>query len=87
VGFGREKGQPNLSVSLRILDDKGKATTAKPATGKVDKDVPEKAQGLPMQFLVALNRAGTFTLELSVTDETAGKTAKVSVPFKVVEHR
>jgi len=85
VGFARDKktGQPNLGVVLRIRDEKGKPTLAKPETGAVTKDVPKKNRAVPMQFMVELNRPGKFTVELNVTDKIARKTASVNVPLQV----
>jgi hypothetical protein len=87
VGFDRRGGknkQPDLSGSFRVLDENGKATTAKPFTGRVNKEVAEEAKLIPLQFGVTLNRAGRFTLELTATDAVSGKTAKVTMPLKVV---
>ncbi len=85
VGFQREGGQPNLAVELQILDGDGKPTLAKPLTGEVRKDVPNKARGVPMQFVLELNRAGKYTLELKATDRVAGKSATASYPLTVVK--
>lgn len=87
VGFGRDsaQGQPNLSVVMRILDQTGKPTLAKPYSGVVNKDIPDKALSVPMQFVVELNRPGQFTLELKATDKVTGQTATLSYPLKVRE--
>ena len=89
VGFERDKdgGQPNVVLEVRIRDEQGKATTTRPITGTVNKDVPDKDEALPMQFPVLLNRAGKFTLELKATDKISGKTIEVSSPFRVQSHR
>jgi hypothetical protein len=86
VGFARDKAtkQPNLHVSLRVLDNKGQPTFAKPLTGTVDKDIPEHLNVVQMQFGITLNRVGSFTMELEAVDKVSGKTAKVSVPLRVV---
>src|SRR5262249_10085464 len=78
VGFPRPrpKGAPRVTVELRVLDDRGQPTLAKPFTGEVSKDVPEKALALPVQFLVSLNRPGKFTVEVKATDQVTKKTAK-----------
>ncbi len=87
VGFGRDqaKGQPNLVVAMRILDENGRPTLAKPFTGAISNDVPAKALSLPMQFAIELNRAGKFTLELKATDQTTGRSATLSYPLKVLK--
>ncbi len=87
VGFERKGGQPNLSATLRVLDKDGKPTMAKPFTGEVTKDIPAKLQAVPMQFLLQLNRAGEFTVELKLTDDVSGKTAKQTFPLNVLKAR
>jgi hypothetical protein len=86
VGFERDKksGDPNVAVSLRVLDDKGKATFAKPLTGNVTKDIPETQKIVHMQFGLTLNRIGDFTIELQAHDKLSGKSAKTTLPLKVV---
>ena len=39
----------------RIRDEQGKATTARPITGTINKDVPPTDVSLPIQYLVSLN--------------------------------
>jgi len=89
VGFERDKdgGQPNVLLEVRIRDEQGKVTTARPLSGTVNKDVPGDAQALPMQFPVLLNRGGKFTLELKATDKVSGKSVEFSHPFGVRSHR
>lgn len=86
TGFRRDEAgkQPNLHVSLRVLDAKGKPTFPNPLTGEVNKDVPEALKMVPMQFGITLNRAGSFTLELEARDQIANKSATVRVPLQVV---
>ena len=87
VGFGRDpaQAQPNLSVVMRILDQTGKPTLARPYSGEVNKDIPAKALSVPMQFIVELNRPGQFTLELKATDKVTGQSGTLSYPLKVRE--
>ena len=88
VWFARGKDkQPDLHVSLRVLDDKGQPTFPKPLTGKINMDVPEDVKIMPMKFGISLNRVGTFTLELEATDKIAGKSAKVTLPLRVVSRQ
>jgi hypothetical protein len=85
VGFQREAGkQPNIEVALRVLDDKGQPTTAKPLTGTADKDIPPDVKIIPLQFGLTLNRLGRFTVELSASDKVSGKVSRVSFPLSVV---
>jgi hypothetical protein len=83
VGFDREKGkQPNVAVELQILDDKDKVVSKQ--SGVINKDVPDGVTGLPIQFLLSLNRPGKFTLVVSATDQGSKKTAKATLPLNVV---
>src|SRR5262249_1411879 len=84
VGFQREKdSQPHVTLEVRIVDEDGKPTTAKPLTGPVNKDVPDKDEALPLQFPILLNRPGKFTLQLKASDKLSGKSVEFSAPFRV----
>jgi hypothetical protein len=84
VGFQRGKDkQPELAGSLRVLDEKGKPTSAKPIAGKLEKNVPEGSNIIPLQFGVTLNRSGRFTLEFTATDAVSKQTARASMPLRV----
>lgn len=85
VGFGRDtaKKQPNATMTLRVLDEKGKPTLAKPFVGVVDKDVPANAVALPVQFMLSLNRPGKFTVEVTAACKHTGKTTTQSFPIIV----
>jgi hypothetical protein len=87
VGFARDKTskQPDLDVSLRVLDGNGKETMPAPLSGRAHADVPEDLHVLPMQFGLTLNRTGDFTVELSATDRLSGKTSQVRFPLRVVD--
>jgi hypothetical protein len=89
VGFERPggKGQPQLTAQLRVLDESGQPTVAQPMTGEVKDGVPDKALGVPMQFVLELNRAGSYTIELKVTDQVGGKNATVSYPLTVQKRK
>jgi len=85
VGFGRKKstGQPQLAAEMRVRDEKGRQILPRPSTGEVKTDVPEKLAAVPLQFELELNRYGTFTVDLKVTDKIATKTATLSFPVTV----
>ena len=89
VGFGRqkdEKEQPNIKVELRVLDESGKPTLAKSFVGEVTQDIPKNATSVPGQFLLELNRAGKFTVELKATCKVTGKeTATLTFPITVLK--
>ncbi len=84
VGFGRGDGkQPDLAFDMRVLDESGKPVQAKPLVLHVNKDVPADAALVPAQFLLSLNRSGTFTVELSASDNIDGKKARLTFPLNV----
>jgi hypothetical protein len=85
VGFERDgtAKQPNVTVTLRVLDEDGKPTLAKPMTGTVDKNVPEAVALLPMRMSLLLNRPGKFTVELTANDNVSRKTDKLTFPLTV----
>jgi hypothetical protein len=85
IGFKRDgKKQPNIKVTMRVLDDKGKPTGGAEMTGEANNGVPPDVELLPMQFGVTLNREGRFTLELTATDVLSGKKSTVNFPVRVL---
>jgi hypothetical protein len=86
VGFTRDKEtkQPDVQVSLRILDEQGKPTMAKPITGKIDTGIDPNDRWLTNQFGLAFNRAGRFTIELSAEDRATGKRSKINYTIRVL---
>jgi hypothetical protein len=84
VGFAQDGGKkPNVVFEMRVLDDSGRPTLAKPVTGTPPKDLPDKLSGLPMAFPLTLNRPGKFTVELQASDQVSGKKVKTSFPIVV----
>ena len=86
LGFGRTKQdkQPDLAVEMKILDENGKTTFAKPITGHVKSDIPESLKIIPLQYGVTLNRAGRFTIQLSARCDICGKSSTVSFPMRIL---
>ena len=70
---------------MRVLDESGKPTRAKPYTVQVNKDVPADAVLVPGQFFLSLNRSGKFTVELTATDKVGGKKAQLTFPLTVAD--
>jgi hypothetical protein len=88
VDFQRSSGkQPKVAVELRVLDESDKPVLAQPFKGVIEKDVPETALSVPVQFLVPLNRAGKFKIELKATDQVSGKTAELKFPITVQQSK
>jgi hypothetical protein len=86
VGFGRDPQtkQPDLKVQLRVLDDKGQPTFAKPLSGHVKKDVLTGVRVIPLQFGLTMNRAGNFTIELEARCEVCNKSTTVRLPVRIL---
>lgn len=79
--------KPNVSFSVRILDEAGIPTLSKPFTGEA-KDLPEEFKDIfPVSIPIRPNRPGRFRIEASVTDNlTRTKTTiKQETPFLVLE--
>jgi hypothetical protein len=87
VGFERDKTtkQPNVSVEMRVLDDAGKPTMAKPFTGVINENITEKIVGIPLRFMLPLNRPGKYQIEVRATDQLSKKTATLTFPYTVIE--
>ncbi|NBT60832.1 MAG: hypothetical protein EBT02_03520, partial [Planctomycetia bacterium] len=86
VGFARDKSkQPNLKISMEILDSDGKPTVQKPPVAEISKGVAEDLDLLPLQFYVSLNRAGKFTIKLKVMDQVSGKSSSLDLPLEVTQ--
>ena len=86
VGFARDKAkQPNLKISMEILDSDGKPTVQKPPVAEISKGVAEDLDLLPLQFYVSLNRAGKFTIKLKVMDQVSGKSSSLDLPLEVTQ--
>ncbi|MEI6687224.1 MAG: hypothetical protein WCN64_13870, partial [Planctomycetota bacterium] len=84
VGFARDKAkQPNLKITMEIIDSNGKPTVQKPPVAEISKDVAPELDLLPLQFYVSLNRAGKFTIKLKVVDQISGKNSSVDIPLEV----
>jgi hypothetical protein len=87
VGFGVDaKKAPDLSVEMAVLDENNKPTLAKPMVGAAkEKEAVLEGTAVPMQFFLALNRPGSFTVKLKATDNISKKTSEVAIPVKVLE--
>jgi hypothetical protein len=87
VGFKRspKNMQPNIAVEIRIVDENGKSTLEEPIIGGISENVPKDVSLIPMQNILSLNRAGKFTVKVTVTDKVAEKSESVEVPILVVD--
>jgi hypothetical protein len=87
VGFSRDAKakQPSVVAELKIYDENGKPTLAKPFTFEVNQGVSESAPYIPFPFMIFLNRPGKFTVDFRATDRITKKTGKLSFPLTVTE--
>jgi hypothetical protein len=87
VGFERDKvkKRPNVMLEMTILDDKKKPTLDKPITGSFGDEVTDNSVVVPTYFLLKLNRAGSFTVQLKATDQVTKKTSTLTIPLRVQE--
>lgn len=84
VGFTRDaKKQANLTLEMRVLDDAGKPTLAKPISGNFT-EIPEVSNLFPLQFPLSLTRPGKFRIELKATDNVGKKTHTMTLPLTVL---
>jgi hypothetical protein len=87
VGFKRDDKDkdPNMHVTMEVLDEKGKPTLDVPFTGDANKDVPKNFNLVPMQFWLAFNRPGKFTVRLIAEDKVAKtKSPPLTFPITVI---
>jgi hypothetical protein len=86
VGFERDgkTKNPDLVLEMRVLDDKGQPTLPKPNVGTAN-NVAAAHQVIPMFFLLELNRAGKFKIELKATDKLAKKSVTETLDISVAE--
>ncbi|HEX3146783.1 MAG TPA: hypothetical protein VHR66_01700 [Gemmataceae bacterium] len=89
VDFARDPGtkQPSISIEMVVYDKDKQPTLVKPTVknipDEVDGKVDEKLVGVPMRFLVPLNREGGFLIQLKATDNISKKSSIVYLPLRV----
>jgi hypothetical protein len=89
IEFARDPAtkQPNLSIEMVVYDKDKKPTLLKPTVKQIpdesDGKVDEKAVGIPMRFLVPMNREGGFLIAVTATDNISKKTSTVYLPLRV----
>ena len=79
--------QPNITIEMVVYGKDSQPTLPKPTVKQIpdeaDGKVDEKVVGVPMRFLVPLNREGGFLIRLKATDNISKKTSIVDLPLKV----
>jgi hypothetical protein len=88
VGFTqhKEKKQANVTVSIRILDADGKPTLKEPFKSDIKSDA-KAAPGIMLfnPFLLELNRAGKYTVELTAIDNLTKKETVEKLDLNVLK--
>lgn len=87
VGFTLDKKyQPNVTVTVQVLDDNDRPTVAKPFKGDIKTVGKEFRQIIPFDpIALVLNRAGDFKVKLTATDNLSKKSVTQTLDLKVVE--
>jgi hypothetical protein len=97
VGMARNaKMLPDVELRMRVLDEAGKPTLPKPFISDLLKILPDakdlpadfditKQKAFPLPFPLVINRPGRFTVEIEAYDRIAKKTAKLTLPLRVLE--
>jgi hypothetical protein len=86
IGFDKSAGKIDAEMNLQIIDADGKElleTPKRAALASGDPAEVKNATHLNFTELIGLNRAGNFTLRLTVTDKLGNQTATLELPLKV----
>lgn len=92
VGFERQADsanpkkppQPNVTIEMSPVDDKGNPTLKKAESFTMSGGVDEKDGGFTLRFMLPMTRTGKFTVRLKATDNISKKTATFDLPIAVV---
>ena len=86
VDFDRSQGKIDTEMKMQVLDSLGRETMPKPLLVALKTDDPREVQKvatLDFKTSLALNRAGKFSLRITVTDRLGKKTARFETPLQV----
>lgn len=86
IGFDRSQGKIDNEMTVQVLDKDKKELMPRPLRMVAEQDDPKIVKELPALDLsgrVMLNKAGEFTLRVTVTDRNSKKTATFEAPLKV----
>jgi hypothetical protein len=87
VGFDRSKDEIDVEMEVAVLDANGKPVTPKAVHSEYHNEKPEevkKQTRIQFSSSLALNRAGNFTLRVTVTDRMTKKKLVFEAPMRVV---
>jgi len=88
MDLDKKSNKPNVEVVIKILENGKPATT--PVSILLPRDLPDgidlvKANFVPLNYPLYLNRSGNFTFEITATDKSAGKSATLRFPLTVID--
>ncbi len=84
IGFDRSMGKINTQLALQTLDADGKENLPKPLITVFRQDdakVVEKTTFIFFNGSMGMNRAGSFTMRLTATDQIGHQTSKEEIPL------
>jgi hypothetical protein len=84
-----DKKQPNVEVTMRVLDEAGKPVTT-PIISTLPRDLPpdsslDKENFVPMRYPIYLNRSGRFTIDILAKDNIGKKESRLTYPLTVLD--
>ncbi len=86
IGFARTAGRIDLEMLVRVLDAEGRPTMPVPVRAILetdDADVVKRVTDVNLNGNLTLNRAGDFTLSITVTDRVGKRTTEFEAPLHV----
>lgn len=86
IGFDKEQGKIDASMNVQVLDVQGKEMLPKPILAELRSEDPamvKKVTSLTFNGNLALNRAGQFTLRITLNDRVGKKTTQFETPLEV----
>jgi hypothetical protein len=86
TGFALKKGQPDVTIEMRVLDSAGRPTLRRPYTGELKSVGPAAMDIVPFDPIpLPLNQAGRFKIELKATDNVAKKSVERVLDLNVID--
>ena len=86
VGFDRSQAKIDTEMQVQLFDQEGRGMMPRPIQAPVrsnDPDIVKQAPHLTFRGQMALNRAGDFTLRITITDRVGKQTATFEAPLHV----
>src|SRR5262249_50029045 len=89
MGLDAKKKDPNVEITMRVLDEAGKALGSK-ILKRYPRDLPDgvdlsKNNVVQEFFQVYLNRPGQFTIALDAEDKIGKQKSAVRIPLTVLD--